>query len=166
MKNYKQTDRRWRNVPFAGSNIGRAGCGATAAANIIEHNPKIIANWLTRHHMTSNGHGTYWTGIAAVLDAYGFDARMLGKPSYYGDKSSKAENTFKERIQSRKWVGILLMGKSMFTSGGHYITIGDYKNGKYKVLDPYSKSRDGWHSWGDFDGKVKVFYTIAKKRKK
>ena len=167
MKNYKQTDMRWANVPYAGSTIGRAGCGPTAIADIVGKTPKTIAAWMQKNGCASNGQGTYWGGITKALKNYGFSAEMLNSCNYYGKKDSTAEDTFKKKMQSGKYYGILLMGKSIFTSGGHYITISQYDKKKgFKVLDPYSKRLCGWHKWNDFDGKVKIFYLIKKPEKK
>lgn len=167
MKNYKQTDIRWANVPYAGSVIGRAGCGPTAVADIVGKTPKAIASWMSKNGCASNGQGTYWGGITKALKHYSFDAEMLNNTNYYGKKDTAAETKFKKKIQSGKYYGILLMGKSIFTSGGHYITIEKYDKKKgYYVLDPYSKRLNGWHKWNDFDGKVKIFYLIKKPEKK
>lgn len=163
MKNYKQTDIRWCNVPYAGSTIGRAGCGPTACADIIGKTPKTIAAWMAKNGCASNGQGTYWGGITKALKHYGYEAAMLNSANYYGKKDTAAEAKFKKKIQSGKYYGILLMGKSIFTSGGHYITIKSWNKSKgYYVLDPYSKHLNGWHKWSDFDGKVKIFYLIKK----
>ena len=167
MKNYKQTDLRWCNVPYAGSTIGRAGCGPTACADIIEKSPKTIAAWLQQKGYAVNGQGTSWTGIKKVLETYGFECSMLNSSNAYGKKDTEAEVKFKKKLQSGNYYGILLMGKSMFTSGGHYITIKSYDKKKgYYVLDPYSKRLNGWHKWSDFDGRVKIFYVIKKPVKK
>ncbi|MCI8648405.1 MAG: hypothetical protein HFE76_16795 [Firmicutes bacterium] len=167
MKNYKQTDIRWCNVPYAGSTIGRAGCGPTAVADIAGKTPKTIAAWMAAHGCASNGQGTYWGGITKALKHYGYEAAMLNSSNAYGKKGTEAEAKFKKKLKSGKYWGILLMGKSIFTSGGHYITIEKYTKKKgYKVLDPYSGRLCGYHTWKDFDGKVKIFYLIKKPVKK
>lgn len=166
MKNYKQTDIRWANVPYAGSVIGRAGCGPTAVADIVGKTPKTIAAWMRKNGCASNGQGTYWGGITKALKHYGFEAEMLNSTNYYGKKGSAAEAKFIKKMQSGKYYGILLMGKSIFTSGGHYITIKSCGKKGYYVLDPYSGRLCGWHKWSDFDGKVKIFYLIKKPVKK
>lgn len=166
MKNYKQTDIRWANVPYAGSTIGRAGCGPTAVADIVGKTPKVVADWMKKNGCASNGQGTYWGGITKALRHYGYEAEMLNSANYYGRKDTAAEAKFIKKMQSGKYWGILLMGKSIFTSGGHYITIKIFGKKGFYVLDPYSKRLNGWHKWSDFDGKVKIFYLIKKPVKK
>lgn len=167
MKYYRQTDPRWSNKKYAGSTIGRAGCGATAVAMVVEKSPKTVAAYLEGAGCTVPGQGTTWAGIKKALEHYGYKCTMLNSSNYYGRKGTAAEKDFKEKIKSGKYWGILLMGKSLFTSGGHYIVIDSYKTKKgYKVLDPYSRGLCGYHTASDFDGKVKIFYVIKKPTKK
>lgn len=167
MKYYKQTDPRWSNKKYAGSTIGRAGCGATAVAMVVEKSPKTVAAYLEGAGCTVPGQGTTWAGIKKALEHYGYECEMLNSSNYYGRKDTEAEKKFKEKIKSGKYWGILLMGKSLFTSGGHYIVIQSHDSKKgHKVLDPYSRGLCGYHKWKDFDGKVKIFYLIKKPIKK
>lgn len=166
MKNYKQTDVRWCNNPYAGSTIGRAGCGPTAVADIVGKTPKTVAAWMAKNGCASNGQGTYWAGITKALKHYGYEAEMLNSTNAYGKTDTAAEAKFIKKMQSGKYYGILLMGKSIFTSGGHYITIKACGKKGFYVLDPYSGRLCGWHKWSDFDGKVKIFYLIKKPEKK
>jgi len=57
------------------------------------------------------------------------------------------------------------MGKSAWTTGGHYIAVVDYKieNGieKFYVIDSGGKQRNGWWIWNSFASYVKHFYTIT-----
>lgn len=167
MKYYRQTDPRWSGKKYAGSTIGRAGCGATSVAMVVEKSPKTVAAYLEGAGCTVPGQGTTWAGIKKALEHYGYACNMLNSSNYYGRKGTEAEKKFKDKIKSGKYWGILLMGKSLFTSGGHYIVIDSYKSKKgYKVLDPYSRGLCGYHTASDFDGKVKIFYLIKKPVKK
>lgn len=167
MSYYRQTDPRWSNKKYAGSTIGRAGCGATAVAMVVEKSPKTVAAYLEGAGCTVPGQGTTWAGIKKALEHYGYQCEMLNSSNYYGRKGTAAEKEFKEKIKSGTYWGILLMGKSLFTSGGHYIVIQSHDSKKgHKVLDPYSRGLCGYHKWKDFDGKVKIFYLIKKPEKK
>lgn len=166
MKYYKQTDSRWSKRKYAGSTMGRAGCGATCVAMVVEKSPKSVGDWMEKNHCTVPGCGTTWAGIQYALTHYGFKCDMLNTSNYYGSKAETTAELFRDKLYNGNCYGILLMGKSMFTSGGHYICIlkADKKKGLY-VYDPYSRNLCGWHKWKDFEGKVKIFYSIKKKSK-
>ena len=164
MKNYKQADSRWGSNSYAGDSMAGSGCGPTSVANIVESDPWAVAQWMTSHGYASNGSGTYWGGIPAALTAYGHNGQQLNYSSLYGYRGSSIENSWKHSISSGNYVGILLMGPGIFTSGGHFITITQYSNGRYYVHDPASYTRDGWHNWSDFSGAVKVFYLARTKQ--
>lgn len=162
MIDYKQYDPKWASYPYAGETIQAAGCGPTAVADIIEAaDPKSTASWMQAHGYASNGHGTIWGGIPACLQAYGIGASQLNYSSLYGVKSSAVFDTFRTHIQSGK-AGVLLMGPGYWTSGGHYICVCGYKDGKYLVYDPASSLRTGWHAWADFSGQIKICFTAQK----
>lgn len=147
---FKQYDSRWGSNPYAGGTMRGDGCGPTAIADIIyakdtSINPWTIACWLTNHGYASDGSGTYWAGIKACLEAYGF-------PTYWRDTMTEA---FSDWAQGNYW-GVLLMsagsrGGVTWTTGGHFICVRDYKyeNGEHMLLigDPGSRNNDGWYSY-------------------
>ena len=55
------------------------------------------------------------------------------------------------------------MGPGMWTGSGHYIAVVGYENGLYKVYDPASSARTGWHPWSDFAGQIKICYNTNRK---
>ena len=160
----KQYDPRWANKPYAGQTYAQAGCAPTSASDILGNLPTDCGTWLTNHGYASNGSGTYWEGIPPVLRAYGVGSTQLNYSSLYGNTTSTVFDKFRQSIQSG-YCGILLMGRSMWTSGGHFIAIVGYDGNtrKYKVYDPASATRTGWHPWSDFSGNIKVCYTSTKK---
>ena len=164
MQNYKQADSRWGSKPYAGDSMAGSGCGPTSVANIVEYDPWTVAQWMTSHGYASNGSGTYWGGIPVALTAYGYSGQQLNYSSLYGVRGSSVENSWKQSMSNGNYVGILLMGPGVFTRGGHFITITQYSNGRCYVHDPASSARDGWHSWSDFSGAVKVFYLARVKK--
>lgn len=162
--NNKQYDSRWASKPYAGQTYAQAGCAPTSASDIRGNLPTEMGTWLTNHGYASNGSGTYWEGIPPVLQAFGIGSTQLNYTSLYGNTTSTVFDKFRSCIQSG-YCGILLMGKSMWTNGGHFIAIVGYDSStaKYKVYDPASAARDGWHPWSDFSGCIKVCYTTTQK---
>ena len=75
-------------------------------------------------------------------------------------------------MRSGNYVGILNMGnakghKPVWTTGGHYIAIVDYKKSGgteyYYVLDPGRRHNDGWWKWSAFSGYVRNFWSCKSK---
>ncbi|MDD3338420.1 MAG: peptidoglycan-binding protein [Lachnospiraceae bacterium] len=163
MQNYRQADPRWGSYPYAGDNMAGSGCGPTSIANIVGNSPKEVADWLTAHGYASDGSGTYWEGIAPALTAFRYPGQQLNYNNLHGAYGSGPEQTWKSAMASGQYYGILLMGPGMFANAGHFITITEYVSGKCYVHDPAYAPRDGWHSWEDFGGDVKVFYLAKKK---
>lgn len=163
--NYKQTDSRWANYPYAGETMSAAGCGATAVADLLNKLPTEIANWMTANGYASNGSGTYQSGITACIRAYGYSCNQLTSNSRAGIMNDSSFETFKSSIQNGN-CGILLMGglntgcrNSYWSKAGHFIAVVGYSNGKYNVYDPAWDARDGYHDWYDFQGNIKHVYT-------
>jgi len=163
MQNYKQGDTRWAGYPYCNGTMAAQGCGACATANIIGRVPTEISDWLTSHGYASNQSGTYWGGIPAVLSAYGYNGIQLNYDDLRWNPNSSVVNKWKTAMASGKYYGVLLMGKGVFTNGGHYITIVKSDGDRFYVHDPAYAPRDGWHPWADFAGCVKVFYLADKK---
>jgi hypothetical protein len=167
--NYRQTDPRWANYPYAGENMAAAGCGPTSVADLLDKSPVEIANWMTSHGYASNGSGTYQSGITSCIRAYGHSCSQLTGSSRAGIMNDPGFETFKSSIQQGN-CGILLMGgqltgcrNSYWSKAGHFIAIVGYKDGKYLVYDPAWYARDGYHDWYDFQGNIKhVFVTDIK----
>lgn len=163
-KDFKQYDSRWASHSYCKTTMKAAGCGPTAVADIFYNfdksiTPKKVADWFAAHGFDSYKQGTVWTGIPAYFNKHGAKGTQLNANSLYGNRNSQAEKNWVGKMKSGKYWGILLMGKSMWTKGGHYIAVTEYKDGKYYVMDPAGRN-DGWHSWSDFDGYVKIFYLI------
>jgi len=163
-KNFKQYDHRWATHSYCKTTMRAAGCGPTAVADIFYNfdkaiTPPEVADWLTRNGWDSDRHGTVWGGIAAYFNGNGAKAVQLNANNLYGNRNSRTESNWKSKMQGGKYWAILLMGESMWTKGGHYIAVTEYRDGKYYVMDPAGRN-DGWHSWPAFDGYVKIFYLV------
>lgn len=164
---YKQTDPRWSNIKYAGDYVYGSGCGATACANIIaavnnKITPKETAIWAEANGLTANGQGTYWGGIVKILEHWNLECTMLNGSNYYGKYGTEAEKSWKKMMKTGDYWGILLMGASIFTIGGHYITAAGYDGELVDIHDPYSSKLTKKHTWDSFNGKVKIFYVIKK----
>lgn len=167
-KDFKQYDSKLAEKSYCGSTMAKAGCGPTACADIMANfmdvTPWEVAGWMEEYGYTTNESGTVWSGIAAYFNKNGVTAKQVNGSSLYGKKDSASEKEWKEAMKSGDYYGILLMGPGMWTNSGHYIAIDSFDGTYYKVLDPASATRTGKHKWSDFDGKVKVFYLIKKKK--
>ncbi len=165
--NYKQNDPRWAWKAYAGESMAAAGCGPTSVADLLNVLPPTIADWMTANGYASNGSGTYASGCAACLRAYGHESKLITPYSQAGKMSSPYFDTFFESIRNGN-CGILLMGGTAkgcrtdyWSYGGHYIAIVGYDSstGKYLVYDPIYAKRDGWHNYNDFVGDIKHVIT-------
>jgi len=166
---YKYYNQRDYNNRYDGGTIADSGCGGTSCAMLAHKhntkwNPITVSDWLTKHGYASCG--TEWGGITAFFNENGMKCTQYGQyKNQYGKKNGGAEKNWKKAMQKGTGTGILLMGSSMFTTGGHYIVIKKIKkmkNGNYKYLvwDPYTRGFCKWHTWDSFAGKVKQFYYV------
>ncbi|MGF7002395.1 Fe-S cluster biosynthesis and repair protein YggX [Lachnospiraceae bacterium PFB1-21] len=150
MQNYRQTDSKWRNYPYAGSTMGIAGCGPTSVADIVDKLPTEIADYMQSHGYGVSGHGTAWNGINKTLDTYGHPARQLSDPM-----------EFLDRIKSGKSYGIVLVGQSPWTGnlpGGHFFVVTAVNaNNDIHVHDPIA-IKEGWMTWGEVSPYVNLLY--------
>lgn len=165
---FKQTDPRWANHPYAGENMAAAGCGPTSVADLLDISPVEVANWMQANGYASNGSGSYWSAIPAALQHWGHKSEQLSYNSLAGYTSHSSFNTWKNSIQSGN-MGILLMhpGTTLsgltnyWTRGGHFIACVGYRasDGAYLIYDPAWEARCGWHSWNDLAGMIGICYT-------
>lgn len=156
--NYKQYDTRWAKLPYPKKPwyIKNCGCGEVAICNsIIEmdkyesYTPKTIQPYC-KQYAASNGDGTYWSGIPAMMKHYGMTEVK---------EHATMAPLWKELAKGDR-VAIYLMGSRKggskrvhWTSSGHFVCSVDYKyeNGKHMlyVKDSNSTSslRNGWISY-------------------
>ena len=124
--------------------------------------PDKTARWLQDHGYASDGYGTYWSGVPAVLRAWGKESEQLNFASLLGVRESKVIQRFMDNLKNG-YCGIILFGNGgspvKWTGGGHYCACVDYSNGYFLIYDPASTARTGWHSWSDFVPSIKILYT-------
>lgn len=166
MKNFKQRDPQWASKPYAGETMGSSGCGPCACANLLDESPVTIANWLTSHGYASNGSGTYYSGIVAVIKDRGHYCEQITGSRLSGKTESVHFTTLKSHVKSGK-TAVLLMGgiasnckDNRWCSGGHYISVIGCVGDELKVADPWTAVNDGTHPWSHFAGDIKhIFLT-------
>ena len=154
---------------YDGGSFAECACGPTSCAMLAHKyktkwTPKTVASWMTKHGYATSG--TEWGGITAFFNKNGMNCTQYGGyANQYGKRGGEAEKSWKKAMQKGKGTGILLMGYSRFTTGGHYIVIRKIKKQadgtyRYYVWDPYSRGLCGWHTWSSFNGMVKQFYYV------
>lgn len=130
---YKQIDSRYSGIRGSGTTIGASGCGPTAVANVVSvlksHRitPKHTFRWACNHGYMAGDNGLYWSGIAAMLKHYGIK----------GVTQTSSDEKALQALKKGYWV-IGLVGRSIWTSGGHFILLYGYKNGYVYVSDSAS----------------------------
>ena len=171
--NLLQNDPRWANHPFAGETMAPAGCGPTSVADLLGHDqPVTVADWMQAHGYASNGSGTYHSGIAASLKAFGYSGEQITGSSLAGVMNCSQFEAFKAHIKSG-YCGIILFGglgsgcrNSYWSNYGHYCACVGTSNGKFLVYDPAWSVRTGYHGWdSDIAGCVKHLFTSTVKWK-
>ena len=156
---YKQTDTRWKNEPYRvsgeSSTIGSAGCGPTCAAMVISTlkdktvTPKTCCDWSMAHGYKALNQGTYYAYFVPQMAAYGIPCRQL-------------TGGYDEAVKLLKegYYVIALMGKGLWTSGGHFV-LAWWADNKIHINDP--ASTDTARLNGDpalFRAQAKYFWAI------
>lgn len=137
-----------------GISMAASGCGPSSVACIVYNKdtsitPVKVAKWLyDRGEFYSSG--TTRGGITDALNHYGFDS-IYYKPEHTGGTIWK-EALNKMKSATGDWWAIFLVvgvangGKdNLWTNGGHYLAITDYKDGKLYVRDSGSRGRTGYY---------------------
>ena len=156
---YKQTDPRWKSEPYRvsgeNSTIGSAGCGPTCAAMCIATladktvTPKACCDWSMAHGYKALNQGTYYAYFVPQLAAYGIFCRQLA-------------GGYDEAVKLLKqgYYVIALMGKGLWTSGGHFV-LAWWADNKIRINDPASTNTA--RCSGDpalFKAQAKYFWAI------
>lgn len=130
---YKQTDDRWKKLPFpgGGSNIGGCGCGCLSVTHVLmevpkyaHYTPKNVQPYMKKWAVKNKG--LIHEGIRDSLKHFGMDVIFVSK----SDPMSKAWKYLDKGLYND---GVLLFyGKkgpdgTVWTSGGHFIAFTGYK---------------------------------------
>lgn len=170
-KTFNQAD--WGKVN--GISMAASGCGPSSLASIIFNKdtsitPVKVAKWLYNkgYFYTS---GTTRTGITAALNYYGFES-IYYKPEHAGGAIWHEAMKKMKAAKGDWWAIFLVVGTAnggkdnLWTSGGHYLAITDYKLGKLYVRDSGSKHRTGYYDPESLRYDTNCIWFIRKKEAK
>ena len=136
---YEQTDARWRNIMYSGTNnsretIGTDGCGPTCAAMVVatlrdkKVTPKEAAQWSMRNGCVSPNDGTYWSYFGRYFASWKIPCTQ-----------TNSRVLAKEALQKNLMV-VTAMRKGQWTSIGHFILAYGLSGDKVKIHDPNSEA--------------------------
>ena len=156
---YRQTDSRWKRLPYPtySYSFGGSGCGCCACTHVIieqskykNYTPKNIRPYMVSKGFATKGHGTTWSGIKRTLEHYG---NKVINHSTMADLFKTLDDRKKKGLPC---LGVILFragvkGGIRWTSGGHYVAFVDYKkaNGKHYLYtkDSGVRHHDGWYAY-------------------
>ena len=131
-KIYRQGDSRWSNLPYPTKayKFGSNGCGCCSVTHCAieldkykNYTPADVRKYMVQ--FATKGHGTTWAGISKGLTHYGYNV-------HWRTADSMAD-IFKILNGKSLKRGVILFGstkgpdKTVWTTGGHYISFVDYK---------------------------------------
>lgn len=132
-----QWDQRWGYLAYGDNCIAINGCGPTCLSMVVcgltrdnTITPYTIAQYAIKHDYYLNDIGTKWSLMTTGAKHFGLESQVI---SLDKNKMIHELNLSHPLICSMK--------PGDFTKSGHFIVISEYKNGKFKVLDPNSKKR-------------------------
>ena len=157
---YKQSDSRWAKKSYqctdgGYANLGCAGCGPTSVTNIINVlikpiKPATVFKYACKQgYMTSNS-GMYRSAVEKLLKHYGIEKVDIVP------QTSEGKQILKGYLKKNYWC-IALMGKGLWTNGGHYI-VAYYVDSKNYVYISDSASSSEARQLNRFD----TFYNQMK----
>ncbi|MBJ6745497.1 GBS Bsp-like repeat-containing protein [Streptococcus sp. 121] len=141
---YSQLDSRWSQKWYGGYKFGPTGCVPTSLAMVFSGLsgktvlPTEVGDYIYHNTNAFNkfGPGTETNGIVKAVNKWGYKHEVLN-----------SRNAIQAALQAGNPV-LLAVGASVFVNypSTHEIVLSEYKDGKVKVSDPYTKSLSGWHS--------------------
>lgn len=173
--NYKQTDPRWKNIPYStkgeSSTIGGSGCGPTSVADLLatfiskSHTPETECAWAVNNGYKAYQQGTYYSYIEKRLNLFPkFTCTRLNLSSIYNNPSSNIHTTALNLLKRKGNCLIACMGKGPWTKSGHYILVWGYNEDNKCVLinDPASsKTSREVAKFTTFIQTVKYYWVIT-----
>ena len=167
---YKQSDKRWGDLPYAvdgeKSTIKSAGCGPTALANVLAAivstyiDPVTLAAWARYHNYKVKNSGTSYSFFVPCAKEYGVTVRRINTANVYGKTTHAVHTQALAELQKGNWL-IACMGKGLWTSSGHYITVYGCENGMIYINDPAStKATRACNTWELLKSQVKYYWVV------
>lgn len=149
---YIQWDSKWKNISYAGENIGKAGCAPTSMAMIISglggnmsgidlNNDGLVDPTESAKWSTDNGFAAYMQGsYDGLIPAISKKAGLSVEETYNGEKVYQALKEGK--------VAVANVGPGTIINGHHFLVLtGVNADGSIRMNDPNSveNSEKGWN---------------------
>ena len=156
---FMQWDERWGYDKYGTGCVGTSGCGPTALSMVSMYvlkdttlTPRKMAQFAIKNGYCIPGNGSSWS----LMDKGG--AKLGMKVT----KVSNSEDALKKQLKKGTPI-IAIMSKGYFTTGGHYIVLTDYVDGKIKVNDSnsYINSDKLW-KYSDIRGQIRNMWAFSK----
>lgn len=137
-----QWDSQWGYLEYAGNYAGLSGCGPVCLSMVAyyltgdpELTPAYMMKMAEENHYCGNRQGSFWSLFSEGGEKVGLKVQEL----------PLVENIIISHLRQGHPI-ILSMGPGVFTSGGHYIVLAGYEDGKYIINDPnsYVRSEKRW----------------------
>lgn len=155
---FLQWDDRWGYLDYGVSICGIGGCGPTSLSMVAyywtgdaKYTPAYMMEFAKDgKHMGSTG-GTNWSLFNRGAVELGFRVEEL----------PAVEKTVAKRLEAGIPV-VVNVGPGTFTTGGHYMVLVGYTDGKFQINDPNSPaySERLW-AWDEFVDQVRNFWAIS-----
>lgn len=155
-----QWDERWGYAPYGSDAIvATSGCGPTCiamvASGLTKDNtitPAIVAEYASSNGYLTAESNTSWDLMTQGCEHFGI----------IGSQLSLNEDIMAETLQSGSPI-ICSMAPGIFTTGGHFIVLTGYQNGRFTVNDPASKVRSAQtYAYDEFQDQVKNLWYFIK----
>ena len=156
---FMQWDERWGYDKYGTGCIGTSGCGPTALSMVSMYllkdttlTPRKMAQFAIKNGYCIPGNGSSWS----LMDKGG--AKLGLKVT----RISNNEDAIRKQLKKGTPI-IAIMSKGYFTTGGHYIVLTDYVDGKIKVNDSnsYINSEKLW-KYSDIKGQIRNLWAFSK----
>ena len=155
-----QWDERWGYAPYGSETIiAVSGCGPTALSMVVSGlnqdpsiTPAVIADYASANGYLNENLDTAWELMTAGVEAFGISSATL----------SLTENAMAGTLAVGSPI-ICSMGPGIFTTGGHFIVLTAYQDGRFTVHDPASKIRSSrTYTFDEFSDQIKNMWYFVK----
>ena len=153
-----QWDDRWGYLDYNGNICGVSGCGPTSLAMVAyyltgdaKYTPIYMMELATEGKHVGAGGGTNWSLFSQGAVELGFQVEEL----------PAVESRVAKRLQDGIPV-VVNVKEGKFTTGGHYMVLVGYEDGKFRINDCNSPQRSAqlW-DWEVLEAEVNQFWAIS-----
>lgn len=140
---FHQNDKRWKNIAYGNSTIGKFGCGLAVLAMIesivnTNINPEEVGKRITENFEITKG--TSITVMAEYLNNIGFENTYLSRDANISSEMKNNNIICVNWQNSFVWLDKWL-SKLFGAAQSHYVLLYDIKNNNAYVADPANYSR-------------------------